>query len=451
MSIHPPSRIETGRVRRGGLHPRLRRPGAHPAARMLRPPAPVRAVAAILALLLPLFALALLAMPWQQAALGTGQVIAFAPQERRQTVEAPIPGRIEAWRVQEGQRVQAGDPLVELRDNDPQQMDRLSRSRDVGERQLQTLAKQVRSYEAKLAAARLARDRLVAEHGAEIAGSQRRRPGLAAEAEVEALQAERLAVLAADGIASTRDAELARMRRDKALAELEALDRQIEAQRQAQAKVAAEGDAKIASAQAELEAARAKRSGAEQGQLELEGHVRRQSSRLVVAPRAGRVLRLHGGPGGGQVKAGDPLLTLVPDASTRAVELYVDGNDMPLIREGEQVRLLFEGWPALQVVGFPGAEAGTYAGQVALVDASDDGRGRFRLVVTPAEGAPPWPDAQRLRQGVRAKGWVLLGSVSLGYELWRRLNGFPALPPVDKGGALKLPSTKKPRAPADLK
>jgi membrane fusion protein, adhesin transport system len=30
-----------------------------------------------------------------------------------------------------------------------------------------------------------------------------------------------------------------------------------------------------------------------------------------------------------------------------------------------------------------------------------------------------------LRQGVRVKAWVLLDQVSLGYELWRRMNAFP--------------------------
>lgn len=451
--IQPPKHQIDPALRSGrsGLHALLQRPGAQPAARLLRPPAPVRTVAALLAALLPLLAALLLVMPWQQAALGTGQVIAYAPAERQQAVEAPISGRIEAWFVQEGQWVEAGEPLVELRDNDPLQLSRLSQSRDVGTEQLRTLAQQVRSYEIKLEAERASRDRLVAEYGSKVASLERKRLGLAAEAEVEALQAERLAALAADGITSVRDAELARMKRDKAQAELDALERQIDAERQAQGKARADGDAKIASVQAELEAARVKQSEAEQKQLELEGKVRRQAAQRVEAPRSGRVLRLHGGPGGGQVKAGDALLTLVPDASARAVELRVDGNDMPLVTEGEQVRLLFEGWPALQVVGFPGADAGTYAGRVAFVDATDDGNGKFRIVVTPDPEAPPWPDAQRLRQGVRAKGWVLLGSVSLGYELWRRLNGFPALPPVDKGDALKLPSNKKPRAPSELK
>ncbi|MFM9068837.1 MAG: hemolysin D, partial [Planctomycetota bacterium] len=37
------------------------------------------------------------------------------------------------------------------------------------------------------------------------------------------------------------------------------------------------------------------------------------------------------------------------------------------------------------------------------------------------------PEAKLLRQGVRANGWVLLNEVSLGYEIWRQLNGFPAV------------------------
>ena len=84
------------------------------------------------------------------------------------------------------------------------------------------------------------------------------------------------------------------------------------------------------------------------------------------------------------------------------------------------------------------------------MDATDDGSGTFRVVIVPDPDQPPWPDGEALRQGVRAKGWVLLGQVSLGYELWRQLNGFPPLPPVEKGSSPTLPSAKKPRAPKGL-
>jgi len=69
---------------------------------------------------------------------------------------------------------------------------------------------------------------------------------------------------------------------------------------------------------------------------------------------------------------------------------------------------------------------------VALVDPHDDGLGNFRAVVVPDRAQEPWPEPRFLRQGVRAKGWVLIERVTLGFELWRRFNGFPpqaAVPP----------------------
>jgi hypothetical protein len=42
--------------------------------------------------------------------------------------------------------------------------------------------------------------------------------------------------------------------------------------------------------------------------------------------------------------------------------------------------------------------------------------------------AVPWPDGDRwLRQGVRTNAWVLLDEVPLWFELWRQMNGFPAI------------------------
>ena len=123
------------------------------------------------------------------------------------------------------------------------------------------------------------------------------------------------------------------------------------------------------------------------------------------------------------MKAGEPLLTVVPDTNSRIVELWIDGNDLPLVERGDHVRLQFEGWPAVQFSGWPGLAMGTFGGQVRAVDWIDDGVGRFRLMVEP--DTMGWPAAEFLRQGVRVKGWVQLGQVSLGYELWRRFNGFP--------------------------
>jgi hypothetical protein len=77
---------------------------------------------------------------------------------------------------------------------------------------------------------------------------------------------------------------------------------------------------------------------------------------------------------------------------------------------------------------------------VSLVDPTDSGNGRFRMLIVPDDNDDPWPDDRWLRQGVRAKGWVLLNRVRLWYELWRQLNGFPpvvALTEPTGDGAVK--------------
>jgi hypothetical protein len=107
------------------------------------------------------------------------------------------------------------------------------------------------------------------------------------------------------------------------------------------------------------------------------------------------------------------------------VELQIDGNDLPLVQKGDRARLQFEGWPAAQFVGWPSVAVGTFGGRVYLVDPTANDRGQFRILVAPDLDEPAWPDEQYLRQGVRAQGWVLLNQVSIGWELWRQLNGFP--------------------------
>lgn len=75
---------------------------------------------------------------------------------------------------------------------------------------------------------------------------------------------------------------------------------------------------------------------------------------------------------------------------------------------------------------------GTFAGRVKVIDAVGDEAGRVRMVVEPDREAiasnreEPWPPLDQLRPGTGARGWVMLRTVSLGFELWRQFNAFPA-------------------------
>ena len=154
--------------------------------------------------------------------------------------------------------------------------------------------------------------------------------------------------------------------------------------------------------------------------------ISRQSQQLVRAPRDGTILRVDAGDSATAISTGDPIATFQPDGAQRVVELFIDGRDVALVSPGRDVRLQFEGWPAVQFSGWPSVAIGTFEGEVIAVDPSAQANGQFRILVREKQNAEhPWPDDRFIRFGATVRGWVLLETVPLGYELWRQLNNFP--------------------------
>ncbi len=378
--------------------------------------------------------------PWQQTAKGYGQIVAFAPMDRQQPIEAPIKGRLVRWYVVEGTHVKAGDPIAELKDIDPGYMARLERSLAAIKARYEAATEQEKAYGAQVAAYENVRTKVVeaarlkvAMAGQKLLAAHQKLEGEIAAQTAAQQNLERKRRLVEEGLSSQRDLELAQMYAIQANAKvngakaavLEAEARQT-ANRAEQMQKDSESLAKIASAEASRRKARADEAKAQDELAKMETKLARQASQIVTAPRTGTVLRLSGDQGGAVVKEGEELAILIPDSEARSVELWVDGNDAPLIRPGRKVRLQFEGWPAVQFVGWPSVAVGTFGGEVALVDAMSRNDGDFRILVVPDKNEEPWPSSRALRQGARSKGWVLLDEVRLGYELWRQFNGFPA-------------------------
>lgn len=419
-------------------------------------PSALRKPARLLSVTLVVLAITLAFAPWQQSAPGAGQVVALAPMDREQVIQAPVKGRIVQWYVVEGAKVKVGDPLVEIVDIDPDYMSRLQRRKSAIEESLAASQDQASAYKSQEHAYDRARE-LTLEAAAlkvtmareKVNAQQQKLEAESANLETVALNLERMRQLYKEGLASQRDAELAELSHAKALTTVNAARAALaEAKAQMAALAAerlqkgAEGIAKTTSARASGQKAVTELSKAKGELAKIEVELSRQSSRRVAATRAGTVLSLSGNQGGAVVKEGDLLAVLVPDTDSRAVEVWVDGNDAPLIRDGRKVRLQFEGWPAVQFVGWPSVAVGTFGGVVSVVDATSRRSGDFRVLVVPDPEDEPWPNHTFLRQGVRAKAWVLMNEVRLGYELWRQLNGFPvsvsSAPTTDaKGGKKK--------------
>lgn len=287
-------------------------------------------------------------VPWVQTAAGGGTVTALNPNDRLQEINAFVPGRIQEWYVRDGSKVNVGDPIVRIVDNDPQLLERLQAERE------QVLAKLT-----------------AAETALEIAQIDKRR----------------MQSLFDEGLSARREFEQAKIR--------------VEQLR-----------ANVATAAAEL--------------TRMDVNLSRQSVNIVRAPRNGVILRVNAGDAATFVSAGQVVATFVPDNVERALEIFIDGRDVALIREGAKARLQFEGWPVIQVSGWPSVAVGTFSGHVIAIDPSAQFNGRFRVLIEEdMDLGNPWPDSRFVRFGSKARAWVLLETVSVGFEIWRQLNSFP--------------------------
>ncbi|WP_295528774.1 HlyD family efflux transporter periplasmic adaptor subunit [Novosphingobium sp. Chol11] len=313
----------------------------------MRAPRITATLAWMLVLGIVISALILVLVPWVQTANGNGQVIALNPDDRQQQVTALVSGRVDRWFVQDGQLVNAGDPIVRVVDLDPDYLSRLTAER--------------------------------AQVLAEIAAIEQSRT-------VANIDVSRTKQLYSEGLAARREYE------------------------QTQIKVADAG-AKLAEARAKIN--------------RIDIQLKRQSAQLVRAPRDGRIQQVNAATGSAMVSAGTVLAVISPERIERAVELYVDGRDVPIVRPGRYVRLEFEGWPAIQFSGWPSVALGMFDARVRAIDPNATSDGSFRVLVEPMPGAPAWPGSQFVRPGGKVRGWVRGQTVLAGYELWRQLNDFP--------------------------
>ncbi len=436
------------------FRPLTRSPILAPDATLALVPRPraARVIARLLGGLFLATVLALALLPWQQSVTGTGRVIAYAPLDRQQEIKATIAGRVVEWHVQEGDRVVEGQLIATIEDNDPQLRERLGLARDAAGARLESARESVRVYGDQITALVTGRTAAIeaASHRIDMAIERLRAAEKALDAAIATnkaneLNLERQRALEAEGIASSRTLELAVLAAETSRADVDRASATMRAAKGEIASLRSERDRTDASTSAEIERARASLQSARADLASYDGMlqdrevaVSRQDMMKVTAPRAGTILAQRVKAGAEYVSAGESIATLVPSNGARAVEIWLDGRDAPLVTPGRHVRLQFEGWPAVQFVGWPSVAVGTFGGKVAFVDSAANPLGQFRVVVVP-EDPGTWPSENTLRQGARVNGWVLLDRVKLGYELWRQWNGFPpaTTPPPEESGTAK--------------
>lgn len=419
----------------------------------------------LLKILITTFSIFLIALflPWTQNVRGRGAVTTLTPDQRPQTVNTILGGKIELWYVREGDYVEKGDTLVfisEIKDDyfDPELLDRT-------ESQIKAKESSVRSYMSKIQALDIQIDALSKTGRLKLDQARNKllqsKQKLAADSmnyeaakinyEIAVDQYKRAQKMLDDGLMSLTEFENRKMAMQRADAQKIAAQNTLLSARNE----VLNSEIELVSIQAQYSSSVSKAESdkftAMSDLFDAEGTVTKMQNQFInyavrsgyyyiLAPQNGFVTNFLSSGIGEIVKEGAELLTIMPSNIDLAVEMYIRPIDLPLIKINHKVRIQFDGWPAIVFSGWPNTSYGTYGGRVFAIDNFISPNGYFRILVQPDPKDHPWPDA--LRVGGGTYSMLLLNDVPIWYEMWRQLNGFP--PDYYKGTSHKdLIETKK--------
>jgi len=365
-----------------------------PALRLVQSSTWIRWLGYVLLGMLLISSLLMLLLPWQQSARGSGRVIAFVPQERQQPVMAPVKGVVSmiAPDLREGDFVKQGAVILELQPAAANMVEQMNFQLADLRAKLESAKIKAEVYQRNIKDFTDARDygvraaeEMVEMAQAKLQAKQTLLPGYEAKELQARLNYERQRSLFDKGATAEKELEKLKKDLDVAISDLASAKFEVQsALKEVDAKQH-ELEQKRSEAQTKIDYAKAM----EQDALGLQATVQKEIRDIDIKLSELKLLRI----------------TAPRDGTIYRLPLYERGQT---IKEGETLFTI----------------VGTFGGQVAKVDPTDDGTGKFRIQVTP-EKDTEWPPTQNLRQGVRANGWVMLKTVSLGYEIWRQINGFP--------------------------
>ena len=397
----------------------------------------------ILALLL--LVIGMLILPWTQNIQSKGVITALRPDERPQTIQNTIPGKIEKWYVQEGDLVKKGDTILYLTEIkteyfDPQLIERT-------QEQVQAKANGINAYENKLLALDnqihslndLQRlkiqtvDNKVKQSKLLVTTDSAGWKASEIELETARQRLKRQEDMYNQGLISLTDLETRRLKLQETKAKAIEQENKYGLSVNKYINTLIEQDQVISEFAEKISDVKSKRSSAgselydglgEMSKMknQLANYELRQEFYYVMAPRDGYITQAIQAGIGENIKENTPIITIVPLKWKKAVEVYVDPIDLPLIKRGNQMMFLFDGWPSIVFSGWPQLSYGTFPGKVQAIDYNISKNGKYRILVEESD-IKPWPDEVRIGSG--ARGVALLNSVPVWYELWRQLNGFP--------------------------
>ncbi len=385
-------------------------------------------------------------LPWTQNISSKGYVTTLTPDQRPQAIQAIIAGRLEKWYIREGDFVQVGDTIAfisEIKSDyfDPDLITRTTEQLDAKSQSIQSYDQKVVALESQLSALRdglefkkeqtlnkiiqtennLQNDSIdlnALQFNLEIAKNQLERTqalydkGLKTLTELQEKEFKVQSIQAKTNVQTNkiinRANELVNLRLELSALEREYADKMAKSRSDQQSALSSKLESMAQTSKI---------------RNQLSNYNERRKLYYITAPQSGYITKTLKKGIGETIKEGADLCTIMPEKYDLAVELYVRPIDLPLLDTDQEVRLRFDGWPAIVISGWPKQSTGVFTGRIFAVDRFIGENGLYRVLVQPENAVKEWPD--KLRVGTGTNGFILLNNVPIWYELWRQLNGFP--------------------------
>lgn len=388
----------------------------------------------------------LLFLPWTQNISGSGAVTTLKPNQRPQTIQSAIAGRIEKWYVQEGDFVKKGDTILfisEIKEDyfDPNLVQNTKSQVDAKKMAVQSYGGKVTSLSSQINAIENEKQlklqqaqNKIRQSVLKIKSDSMDLEAVKTQIKIATTQFNRSITLNKEGLKPLTDVEEKRLKLQEVEAKIitqenkllasknEFLNAKVEINR-----IGAEYAEKSSKAQSDQFTALSSQYDTEAQVNKLQNqyvnYQIRNGMYYIKAPQDGYVNRAIQSGIGETIKEGTQIVSIMPSKYDIAVETYVTATDLPLIHKGEKVRIWFDGWPTIVFSGWPNMSYGTFGGTIVAIENFISPNGKFRVLIAPDQKEAAWPKQVSIGSG--AQTLALLDNVPIWFELWRTLNGFP--------------------------
>lgn len=404
-------------------------------------------------------------LPWTQNINAKGYVTTRSPEQRPQAIQSVIAGRIENWYVKEGDFVNKGDTIVFLSEVkseyfDPdlisrtsEQVDAKTLSIDAYNQKVVALQNQYKALEQGLRFKRAQNLNKIEQAKNKITIDSMDLVAQQTNYKIAENQFSRIQELYDKGLKSLTELQEKELKLQETNAKVTAQQNKLLNQKNELSNLIIENSSiereyadKMAKSLSDQQSAVSAKletvASTSKLQNQLSNYSARSKMYYITAPQSGYIAKILKKGIGETIKEAADLATIMPEVYDLAVEIYVKPQDLPLLDIGNDVRLRFDGWPAIVISGWPEASTGIFSGNVVAIERFIGENGFYRILISPNNEEKIWPE--EIRVGAGANAFLLLKDVPIWYEIWRQLNGFPPDYYQKNGGKTNDVKTKAP-------